>query len=413
MINGYFIFIAITVIGFYLLDVCGRILNLSALQPELPTEFADTFEAEEYAKSQRYTREGSRFRILEDTVSLIVFLAFWWLGGFRWIDDFARGFGESTIVHGLIFAGVLYLGSQIISLPFDLYSTFVIEEKYGFNKTTIGTFLMDQLKGLGLAAALGAPLLAAIFWVFSKFGPNAWLYGWLLTTGFSLLMMYLAPQVILPLFNKFKPLEDGELKSAIQDMSEKCQFPLTEVFEIDGSKRSTKSNAFFTGIGKNKKIALYDTLIKNHGTNELVAVLAHEIGHYKKKHIYQTLVLSILQMGVLFFLLGKFLNNSGLFEAFGISAENASVYGSLIFFMFLFEPVSKLLSVGMMILSRKNEFEADAYAAEVTGRPQDLITGLKKLSKDNLSNLTPHPFYVFMNYSHPPMLQRIAALRGA
>lgn len=412
MVNGYFVFIVITVIGFYLLDVCGRVLNLSALQPELPGEFSDTFDAEEYSKSQKYTREGSRFRILEDTVSLIVFLAFWWLGGFRWVDDFARGFTDWQIVHGLMFALVLYIGSQLISLPFELYSTFVIEEKFGFNKTTIGTFLLDQLKGLLLAAAIGAPLLAAIFYVFGKFGPNAWLYGWLLTAGFSLLMMYLAPQVILPLFNKFKPLEDGELKAEIQSMSEKCQFPLTEVFEIDGSKRSTKSNAFFTGIGKNKKIALYDTLIKNHGTNELVAVLAHEIGHYKKNHIYQTLVLSILQMGILFFLLGRFLKNPGLFEAFGISADNVSVYGSLIFFMFLYEPVSKLLSVGMMMLSRKNEFEADAYAADVTGRPQDLITGLKKLSKDNLSNLTPHPFYVFMNYSHPPMLQRIAALRG-
>ena len=412
MVNGYFIFIALTVIGFYLLDVCGRILNLSALQPELPAEFSDTFESEEYAKSQRYTRDGSKFHILEDTVSLIIFLAFWWMGGFRWVDDFARGISGSEIVQGLIFAGVLYLGSLVISLPFELYSTFVIEEKYGFNKTTIGTFFVDKLKGLGLAVALGAPLLAALFWVFGKFGPNAWLYGWGLMTGFSLLMMYLAPQVILPLFNKFKPLEDGELKTAIQAMSEKCQFPLTEVFEIDGSKRSTKSNAFFTGMGKNKKIALYDTLIKNHGTNELVAVLAHEIGHFKKKHIYQTLVLSILQMGVLFYLMGKVLNNPGLFEAFGISAENVSVYGSLVFFTFLFEPVSKLLSVGMMILSRKNEFEADAYAADVTGRPQDLITGLKKLSKDNLSNLTPHPFYVFMNYSHPPMLKRIAALRS-
>jgi STE24 endopeptidase len=214
----------------------------------------------------------------------------------------------------------------------------------------------------------------------------------------------------MPLFNKFKPLEDGELKTAIQEMSTKCQFPLTEVYEIDGSKRSTKANAFFTGLGKNKKIALYDTLIQNNGVGELVAVLAHEIGHFKKKHIVQSIVLGILQMGVLFFLLGKFLNNQGLFDAFGV--EQVSVYGSLVFFTFLFEPVSKLLSVVMMVLSRKNEYEADAYAAEVTGRPEDLISGLKKLSKDNLSNLTPHPFFVFLNYSHPPMLKRLAALES-
>ena len=299
---------------------------------------------------------------------------------------------------------------MLISIPFELYDTFVIEEKFGFNKTTIGTFVADKLKGLLLALVLGAPILALVLFLFEKFGPNAWWYGWIAVSGFSLLMAYLAPTYIMPLFNKFKPLEDGELKSAIQGMSKKCEFPLTEVYEIDGSKRSTKANAFFTGLGKNKKIALYDTLIQNNGVGELVAVLAHEIGHFKKKHIVQSIVAGILQMGVLFFLLGQFLNNSGLFEAF--SVKEVSVYGSLVFFTFLFEPISKMLSVAMMWLSRKNEFEADAYAAEVTGQPQDLISGLKKLSKDNLANLTPHPFYVFLNYSHPPMLKRIAALEA-
>ena len=410
MINTYFIIIAATVIGFYLLDMCGRILNLSALKPQLPEEFSDTFDVEEYAKSQEYTRAGSRFGLIEDTFSLIVFLAFWWCGGFGWLDEnVVRQVSSSPIVQGLLFAGLLFLGSTLISLPFDLYDTFVIEEKFGFNKTTLGTFFADKAKGLLLAAAFGAPLLALIFFLFERFGANAWIYGWIVSTAFTLLVAYIAPTVIMPLFNKFKPLEDGDLKSAIQEMSAKCQFPLTEVFEIDGSKRSTKSNAFFTGFGKNKKIALYDTLIKNHGVGELVAVLAHEIGHYKKKHIFQTMVLSILQMGVIFFLLGRFLNNRELFDAFAV--PNVSVYGSLVFFMFLFEPISKLLSIGMMMLSRKNEFEADAYAANVTGHPEDLVTGLKKLSKDNLSNLTPHPFYVFMNYSHPPMLKRIAALQ--
>ncbi|MEM7314803.1 MAG: M48 family metallopeptidase [Planctomycetota bacterium] len=409
-VNGYFIFVLLTVLGFYALDVVGRVLNLSALKPELPDEFSDVFDAEEYAKSQEYTRVGSRFSILDDTVSLVAFLIFWFVGGFGWLDNLVRGFTESSILQVLSFMFLLYLGSMIINLPFELYDTFVIEEKFGFNKMTLGTFFGDRLKGLALALVLGAPLLALVIYLFDKFGSSAWLYGWISVSGFSLLMAYLAPQFILPLFNKFKPLENGELKTAIQEMSEKCQFPLTEVFEIDGSKRSTKSNAFFTGFGKNKKIALFDTLIKNHGVGELVAVLAHEIGHFKKKHIVQTMVLGILQTGILFFLLGKFLNNRSLFDAFGV--ENLSVYCSLVFFTFLFEPISKLLSVGMMILSRKNEFEADAYAADVTGKPEDLITGLKKLSKDNLSNLTPHPFYVFMNYSHPPMLRRIAALKA-
>ncbi len=412
MVNGYFIFIAATVIGFYVLDVCGRVLNYRSLKPELPAEFAGVYDPEEYSKSQAYTRAGARFALLEDTVSLIVFLGFWWLGGFAWLDAAVRDWTESPIVRGLLFAFVLYLGSMLVNLPFNLYDTFVIEEKFGFNRTTIGTFVADLLKGLLLAVLFGAPLLAILFFVFEQFGPTAWLYGWGIAAGFMLLVAYIAPTVVMPLFNKYKPLADGELKTAIQEMSDKCQFPLTEVYEIDGSRRSTKSNAFFTGFGKSKKIALYDTLIKNHGTDELVAVLAHEIGHFKKKHVIQSLVLAIGQMGILFFLLGKFLNNPGLFQAFGIPAENASVYGSLVFFMFLFEPISKLLSVGMMIVSRKNEFEADAYAAEMMGRPDDLVNGLKQLAKDNLSNLTPHPFYVFMNYSHPPMLERISALQA-
>lgn len=411
MVNGYFVFVLATVLGFFLLDFVSRLMNLSALKPELPGEFSDVFDASEYSKSQDYTREGTRFGLFEDTISLGIFLAFWWLGGFGWVDEQVRSaVTDNAILQGLVFMAILYLGSTLISVPFELYDTFVIEEKFGFNKTTIGTFVADKLKGLLLALLLGAPILALVLFLFDRFAANAWIYGWIAVSAFSLLMAYLAPTYIMPLFNKFKPLEDGELKSAIQEMSEKCEFPLTEVYEIDGSKRSTKANAFFTGLGKNKKIALYDTLIQNNGVGELVAVLAHEIGHFKKKHILQSIIVGILQMGVLFFLLGKFLNNRGLFDAFGV--QEVSVYGSLVFFTFLFEPVSKLLSVLMMMLSRKNEFEADAYAAEVTGQPQDLVNGLKKLSKDNLANLTPHPFYVFLNYSHPPMLARIAALEA-
>ena len=410
MINGYFIFVLTAVLGFFLLDFVSRKMNLGSLKPELPAAFADVFDKAAYAKSQDYTREQTRFGLFDDTVMLLVFLAFWWLGGFGWLDMIVRGFAENEIIAGLLFVGALYIGSMLISIPFSLYGTFVIEEKYGFNKTTIGTFVLDKVKSLLLSVVIGAPILALVLYLFGQFGSHAWLYGWIAVTAFSLAMMYLAPTYIMPLFNKFKPLEEGKLKTAIRAMSEKCDFPLTEVYEIDGSKRSTKANAFFTGLGKHKKIALYDTLIKNNGVGELVAVLAHEIGHFKKKHIYQSMALSILQMGVLFFLLGLFLNNRGLFDAFGV--EQVSVYGSLVFFMFLFEPVSKLLSVLMMILSRKNEYEADAYAVEVTGRPEDLISGLKKLSKDNLANLTPHPFYVFLNYSHPPMLKRLAALEA-
>jgi STE24 endopeptidase len=409
VLNGYFFFVLATVLGFYVLDIISSLLNLSALRDELPAEFADVYDETKYAESQQYTRATTRYRLLKSTFSLVVFLAFWWLGGFGWLDELVRGWSASELIRGLTFAGLLFIGSDIIDLPFELYDTFVLEEKFGFNKTTLSTFITDRLKGWGLAIALGLPLLAVILWLFDQFGSNAWLYGWIVVSLFSLVMMYLAPTYIMPLFNKFKPLDNDELKTAIDEMSENCQFPLKEVYEIDGSKRSTKSNAFFTGLGKNKKIALFDTLIEKHSVNELVAVLAHEIGHYKKKHIIKNLVVGILQMGALFFLLGLFLNNRGLFNAFRVA--ETSTYCSLVLFSILFEPISQLLAIGMQWLSRKYEFEADAYAAEVTGRPEDLISGLKKLSKDNLSNLTPHPLYVALRYSHPPMLARIGALR--
>jgi STE24 endopeptidase len=408
--NAYFYFILATVIGFYVLDVVSRLLNLTALKDELPTEFADVYDQEKYSESQRYTRVTTRYGLIKSTYSLIVFLAFWWLGGFGWLDEWVRSVMENELGRGLLFAGLLFVASDVIDWPFELYNTFVIEEKFGFNKMTVSTFFTDRLKGWALGAALGLPLLAVILWLFGRFDGKAWLYGWITVSSFSLIMMYLAPTYIMPLFNKFKPLENDELKSAIDEMSKKCEFPLKEVYEIDGSKRSTKSNAFFTGLGNNKKIALYDTLIENHSVGELVAVLAHEIGHYKKKHIIKNLFIGIGQMGVLFFLLGLFLNNRHLFDAFGV--KETSAYCSLVLFSILFEPISNLLGIVMQWLSRKYEFEADAYAAEVTGRPDDLISGLKKLSKDNLSNLTPHPFYVALKYSHPPMLERIGALRA-
>ena len=411
-INGYFLFIAITVIASFLLGVFSNLLNLKALKPELPSEFDDVFDGEKYAQSQAYTRETTKFGLLESAFSLVVFLLFWWLGGFQWLDRLVRDFGFGSIVTGLCFVSVLFLASQLLSLPFNLYDTFVIEERYGFNKTTWTTFVSDLMKNLILSAALGLPLFALLLYLFGHpaLGKIAWLSAWIVTTAFQIFILFVYPKWILPLFNKFQPLAEGELRSRIEAMAEKCDFPLTGIFEMDGSKRSTKSNAYLAGFGKNKKIALFDTLIEKHTVPELVAVLAHEIGHFKLKHIVRTLVLSILQMGIIFYLLGLFLNNRHLFDAFGVG--ETSVYLSFIFFSFLLSPLSKLIGVGMAIFSRKNEFEADAFATRVTGEVNPLITALKTLSKDNLSNLTPHPFYVFMNYSHPPMIERIAALRA-
>lgn len=410
--NPYFWIILVAVVGIFLLDLISEWFNLKALKPDLPGEFSDVFDSEKYLQSQSYTRITTRFGFVESSYGLGLFLAFWIIGGFSWLNGIISAWGHGEVISGLLFFGILFVVNELLTLPFDIYNTFKIEDQFGFNKTTMRTFLTDKLKGGALATILGGPILALLLWLFSNelLQGNAWLWGWGALSGFSLLMAYLAPAIILPLFNKFEPLEDGELKDAINAMATKCQFPLTELSVMDGSKRSSKSNAFFTGFGKNKKIALYDTLVENHSPGELVAILAHEIGHFKKKHIVQTMVIGILQTGILFFLLNLFIANERLSAAFGVNPP--TVYCSFLFFAMLFKPISKVLSVAMSILSRRNEFEADAYAADLTGGSSFLITALKKLSADNLSNLTPHPFYVFMNYSHPPVLARIKALQN-
>ena len=406
--NIFFWIILVAVVGIFILDLFSEWLNIKGLRLELPQEFKDVFDQEKYSKSLEYTHVTTKFGAVQSSFDLIIFLFFWIVGGFGWLSNIIIDLGHGPVTSGLLFFSTLFIAAGLMNLPFEIYDTFKIEAKFGFNKTTRSTFIGDKIKGLFLGALIGLPVLGLIIWLFESF-ENAWLWGWIFLSGFSLLMAYLAPAVILPLFNKFEPLEEGELKSAINDMAETCKFPLTELSVMDGSKRSSKSNAFFTGFGKNKKIALYDTLIANHSTSELVAVLAHEIGHFKKKHIMQTLFLGIAQTGILFFVLGFFIKYEPLSSAFGVNKP--SVYCSLLFFTLLFKPISKILSVLMNILSRKNEFEADAYAADVTGNADSLITALKKLSADNLSNLTPHPFYVFMHYSHPPVSLRIKELR--
>lgn len=396
------------------LDFIATLLNLKSLRPELPEEFKDTLDADKYAKSQDYTRASSRYHLITATWSLTLLLVFWWIGGFGWVDTHSRALGSSILTIGLAYIGVLYLGNYLLNLPFEIYDTFVLEERFGFNKTTKGTFIADQIKSLILTAVLGIPLVAGILWIFQHV-DNAWLWAWIAVTVFTLLLTYLAPTFILPLFNKFEPMPDGELKDAIHKMAEKCEFPLTEISIMDGSRRSAKSNAFFTGFGKRKKIALYDNLIEQQTTEELVAVLAHEIGHFKRKHIVQRMVLSVVQMGVIFFLIGLIIDpynafSEQLYPAFGIPQERAAPHHGLVLFMLLFKPVGLFLGVAMNAWSRKHEFEADAYAAESQGSPEHLITALKKLSADNLSNLTPHRLRVILDYSHPPVTERIAAL---
>ena len=406
--NIYAVIILATIIFGFILDLIADVLNLKALRKDLPKEFEGVYDPEQYAKSQEYTKVNTRFGFLTGSVSLIVTLVFWFAGGFNYLDEIARGWNLSSIWTGLLYIGILMLVKSLLSIPFSVYSTFVIEERFGFNKTTPRTFILDIVKGLALAIVIGGPLLAGVLAFFQYAGNLAWLYCWIVTVVFLLFIQLIAPTWIMPLFNKFTPLEDGDLRESILSYANKVKFSLQNVFVMDGSRRSSKSNAFFTGFGKRKRIALFDTLIKKHTILELVAVLAHEIGHYKKKHIIMGMVISVLHTGVMFYLLSIFLSHQGLFDAFYM--DQMSIYAGLIFFGMLFSPIEMILSIFMQIFSRKNEFEADRFAAETTEDSESMVSALKKLSVDNLSNLTPHRFYVFLNYSHPPVLKRIEAI---
>jgi STE24 endopeptidase len=408
--NIYAAIILVALAANYLLNLISDLLNLRSIQAPLPEEFRDVYDEEKYRKSQDYTRVRTRFGLITSTFSLVLLLVFWFAGGFNWVDQLVRGFGYGTIPTGLMFVGILILAQTLISLPFSVYATFVIEERFGFNKTTPATFIADRLKGLMLTVLLGGPLLAGVIGIFEYFGTIAWLYAWIVVVLFTLFVQFIAPTWIMPLFNKFIPLEDGELRQAILSYADRVAFPLRGIYKIDGSRRSSKSNAFFTGFGRNKRIALFDTLIEKHSVPELVAVLAHEVGHYKKKHIPKNMVVSMLHTGAMLFLLSLFIRVPGLHEAFFM--DDISVYAGLLFFGLLYSPIELVLSVVMQVVSRKHEFEADRYAADTTDDPESMVSALKKLSADNLSNLTPHPFHVFLHYSHPPVLQRIRAIRS-
>lgn len=405
--NFYFWFLITIVIIDLLLELTSEYFNLKSLKPELPIEFKDIYTPEKYTKSQEYTRETTKFGFITGIFGLCLSLTFWLSGGFNWLD-IQLMFVSNDIYRGILFIGILGLGSTILNFPFSIYSTFVIEEKYGFNKTTVKTFILDIIKGGGLSIILGIPLLALVLFTLEKGGAHSWFYVWVAITAISLLLSYIAPTWIMPLFNKFSPLEDGELRTKIFELAKKVDFPLNNVFIIDGSKRSAKSNAFFTGFGKNKRIALYDTLIENHSNDELLSILAHEIGHYKKKHVLQGMIIGVLHTGMLLFLLSIFIYNPELHKAFFM--DKIHIYTGLIFFSMLYSPIETILSILMNLLSRKNEYEADNFAVVKRSNKEDMISALKKLSVDNLSNLTPHPFYVFMNYSHPTALERIKAI---
>lgn len=408
--NPYLAIALAALIGRYLLSLVADILNIRNVREELPAEFTDCYDAERYRTSQRYLRENTTFGLVADTVNLAVLLLLILGGGFNAIDRFVRFPGYGPILTGLIFVAIILLIFRLIHLPFSVYDTFVIEEKYGFNKTTPRTFVLDIIKALLLAVIIGSPILAAILWFFGFAGSLAWLYCWAAVTAAQVLLVFLAPYVIMPLFNKFEPLEEGELRAAIEAYAEEQRFRLKGVYKMDGSKRSAKTNAFFTGFGKSKRIVLFDTLIAKHTVPELVAVVAHEMGHYKKHHVLWAVVRATATLGLTFFLMSLFINNENMLRAFRM--ECTSIYASLVFFGFLYAPISMAIAMVETMVSRKQEYAADAFAARTTGDPEAMISCLKKLSIDNLSNLAPHPLKVVVEYSHPPVLDRIKALRA-
>ncbi len=408
--NSYLVFIlAVLVVG-YLLDLSVSLLTLQALDPVLPGEFVGIYDPDEYGRSQEYIRVTTRFGVLQSSVMLLITVAFILLGGFNVLDHLALRMGLSPIPTGLVFTGLLLLLGFLVQLPFTLYSTFGIENRFGLNRTTVKTFVLDTLKTMLLALLLGGPLLALIFWFFQRSGGMAWMYCWLLVAAFTILMQFIAPVVILPLFNRFTPLEDGPLREAITAYAKQRKFPLQGVYTMDGSRRSNRLNAFFTGFGRFRRIVFFDTLLEKMEQKEIVAILAHEMGHWKKKHILKMTVTSLLQTGFMFALLSLFIDNKGLFAAFAM--DHVSVYAGLVFFGFLYTPISALLSILSNRFSRKYEYEADAYAVASTGLGEELVMGLKKLCRANMANLTPHPLQVFLNYSHPPVLERIRAIRS-
>jgi STE24 endopeptidase len=392
----------------YLFDLFLDFLNRSRWTEELPEELKGIYDEEKYRKHIEYKKANFWFDILSDTFSLVVLLWVLFAGGFAWLNGWVVSVTGSPVLQALLFFGVIGLASTLISLPFSVYSTFVIEEKFGFNKTTPKIFVLDMIKSLLLGAVIGGGLLALIVWFYTIAGDNFWIYAWALTSAFMIFMSMFYTSLILPLFNKQTPLEEGELRSAIEDYSAKVDFNLDNIYVMDGSKRSTKANAFFSGLGHKKRIVLYDTLINDLTNEQIVAVLAHEAGHNKLKHTLWGAVMGVAQAGIMFYLFSLFVSSPVLSKALGVEEPNFHI-GLLVFGM-LYTPVSFVLGIVMGYISRKNEFAADAFAAK-TSDAEALAAALKTISVKSLSNLTPHPLYVFFHYSHPPLPDRLKALK--
>jgi STE24 endopeptidase len=408
MIGG---FVLSALIGYYLLDSLAKLLNLKSLETQVPSEFSDVYDENRYRRSQEYTRTNTWFELVVSTTTLAALLAFWLFGGFEGLDQLIRRLRLPNILPGLLYIGALCVAREVLMLPFAIYHTFGIEQRYGFNRTTVRTFIMDRLKEWGVSVLLMGGFASIVLILFEHFGLRAWMIAWISTAAISAILVYLAPSVILPLFFKFSPVPAGELRDQVTAFCLRQQFPIRELLVIDGSRRSSKANAFFTGFGPNKRIALYDTLINNHTVPELLAVLAHEVGHFKKHHMVQHFVFGEFNLLVLFLGASFCISRPELFQAFGVTTP--SYYVGFTLYLILVRPVAELLGIFANFWSRRHEFEADRFAAEALGDPNPLIQALKRLSKDSLSNLTPHPLLVGLHFTHPPVLARVLALRNS
>ena len=409
---NYFLLIILTFLIFeYILEIISKYYNLRSLKTNLPLEFNNFYSQKKYSLSQEYTRENIKFTIYTSTLNLLILISVISFGGFNYLDLFLRNFNiNNDVFLGVLYFVIIILFNTILSLPKSYYSTFYIEQKYGFNKSTKTLFVSDTAKQIFLSMIIGSIIIFLLLSIYEYIGQYAWLFCWFFLSIIIVLMPIIYINIIAPIFNKFQKLEDGTLKEKIQYYSHKVKFPLSEIYIVDGSKRSSHSNAYFTGFGSNKRIVLFDTLLKNHTDDEIIAIIAHEVGHYKKKHIITNTVISIFSIGIMFYLLEFFINNQLLFDAFKM--DYISNYAGIVFFSILYSPINMFLSIVLNAYSRKNEFDADKYSVKTIDDKKNLILALKNLSVSNLSNLNPHPFYVFLNYSHPPILKRIEAIQN-
>ncbi|MCH7412755.1 M48 family metallopeptidase [Belliella sp. R4-6] len=401
-----YLLIGVVTFGF-LFEKTLSYLNIKRPLTSIPKSLEEYLSVTKLKEAKTYQQVNFRFGVISGLFSFTLTICLILLGVFGWVDEWLRNIISHPMLLSLAYFAIIFICSDLLSIPFDFYHTFVIEEKFGFNKASKATFFSDKLKGYLLSIIVGGGLLFLLLYLIHQIGKDFWWQFWIISAIFMVMVNLFYTAWILPFFNKLKPLEDGELKQKIVNYTEKVSFPLENLFVIDGSKRSSKANAFFSGFGKRKKVVLYDTLIEQHTPEELVAVLAHEVGHYKKRHIILGMTAGILQVGLLLFILAQFIYSKNM--SFALGGNEMAIHLNIIGFTMLFSPISMVLGIFMNMISRKNEFEADAFAKETyAGEP--LAEALKTLSINTLSNINPHPWYVFVNYSHPPLLERLKKL---